>query len=436
MNANVTAAFQQHLAQRRANIMNMFTNPQDAIGDEVSKAEENDIEKARSGVYADTAENRRWGRVGLKYGPEQDKIKKERLAVRNSNGEVFRNSDFAEKYLKDVKEVVFPEVYKKSHPNEKGYEKTLSNGDIIEMVMDDFNTGIKIRKREVRANEGNGIYYTSINSFDASDKNAVKNAVKFFNNYGNEKTVKKAEETEEVEEVDETEEENEYEKTDAEKAEIISLIGIEQLDVWKGVINELADEDDETEKAEKVVALDREIQDFADINGVEKSDIMYALNGYETKIKFRKSGKEIKEQLNSVVIPALNADLAIAKSEADAVLKECGDAPTHDVPEYWTGDLKIDLDYKFYEWDETRVPDTNNTGIISSFSPESYKSRCCKNAAATQEEADARCKYNECVRKIANITTDVKACEIVAKNLKDNESVELTVRQLVAFKFA
>ena len=308
MNANVTAAFQQHLAQRKANIMNMFTNPHDALGDEVSKAEETE----------------------------------------------------------EVEEVEETE-------EDDGVKKGCGDGD----------------------------------------KNIEK------------------EETEE-----ETEEEDEDEKTDAEKAEIISLIGIEQLDVWKGVINELADEDDETEKAEKVVALDREIQDFADINCVEKSDIMYALNGYETKIKFRKSGKEIKEQLNSVVIPALNADLAIAKSEADAVLKECGDAPTHDVPEYWTGDLKIDLDYKFYEWDETRVPDTNNTGIISSFSPESYKSRCCKNAAATQEEADARCKYNECVRKIANITTDVKACEIVAKNLKDNESVELTVRQLVAFKFA
>lgn len=154
----------------------------------------NDIEKAKSGVYADTAENRRWGRVGMKYGPEQDKIKKERLAVRKSNGEVFKNSDFAEKYLKDVKEVAFPEAYKKSHPNEKGYEKTLSNGDIIEMVMDDFNTGIEIRKREVRADGGNGTYHTPIKSFDAADKNAVKNAVKFFNNYGNKKTVKKAEE--------------------------------------------------------------------------------------------------------------------------------------------------------------------------------------------------------------------------------------------------
>jgi hypothetical protein len=37
--SSVTAAFQQHLAQRRANIMNMFTNPQDAFG-EVEKAED------------------------------------------------------------------------------------------------------------------------------------------------------------------------------------------------------------------------------------------------------------------------------------------------------------------------------------------------------------------------------------------------------------
>ena len=136
------------------------------------------------------------------------------------------------------------------------------------------------------------------------------------------------------------------------------------------------------------------------------------------------------------VIPALNADLTTAQSKADELLKECGAAPTHDVPEYWTGDLKIDIAYKFYEWDETRVPETQNIGVIASFSPDSYQKRCCKNAPASQEEAEARCQYNEQIRKVANITTDIKACEIVSKNIKDNESVELSVRQLVAFKFA
>ena len=40
MKESVTAAFQQQLAQRRANIYNMFKNPQDALGDDVIKAEE------------------------------------------------------------------------------------------------------------------------------------------------------------------------------------------------------------------------------------------------------------------------------------------------------------------------------------------------------------------------------------------------------------
>ena len=228
------------------------------------------------------------------------------------------------------------------------------------------------------------------------------------------------------------------EKTDAEKAELISIIGLEQLDVWKGQFDAIAldDEMDETEKAQSVSAIDEEMNQFAEANEITKSDILYAVSGYDTKIKFKKTGKEIKTQLTTVVIPALNANLSEAKTEANKTLQECGAAPTHDVPEYWTGDLHIELDYKFYEWDETRVNKNTNAGIIASFSPDSYEKRCCKNAPATDEEAEARSCYNEQVRKIANITTDIKACEIVSKNIKDNESVELNVRQLVAFKFA
>lgn len=314
--SSVTAAFQQHLAQRRANIMNMFTNPQDAFG-EVEKAEDAE------------------------------------------------------------------ELEEKEKEDEKKVKKGCGDGD---------------------------------------------------------KVIEKEDDTADAEEDDdeETEDEDEEEKTDAEKAEIINLIGIEQLDIWNSKINKLAANDDmlDEERGFAVKAIDDEINDFAELSDIKKSDILYALSGYESKIKFRKTGKEIKEQLNSSVIPALNSELSAAQTKADDMLKECGDAPTHDVPEYWTGDLHIELSYKFYEWDETRVPETNNVGVVASFSPDSYQKRCCKNAPASQEEAEARCAYNEQVRKIANITTDIKACEIVSKNLKDNESVELTVRQLVAFKFA
>ena len=317
MEKSVTAAFQQQLANRRANIFRMFKNPQDALGDDVIKAEETEE---------------------------------------------------------------------------------------LDEKPDEANDDEKVKK-------GCG---------------------------GGDKVIEKEDDNEESADTEETEEdEDEDEKTDAEKAELISLIGIEQLDVWKAKVDEIAMNDDlnDEQRDEAVKAIESEISDFSEVSSIEKSDILYALSGYESKIKFKKTGKEIKEQLNSSVIPTLNAELATAEFEADNILKECGDAPTHDVPEYWTGELHIELAYKFYEWDETRVPE-NNTGIVASFSPDSYQKRCCKNAPASQDEADARCKYNEQVRKIANIVTDIKACEIVAKNLKDNEQIELSVRQLVAFKFA
>ena len=320
MDTNVTAAFQQHLAKRRANIYSMFKNPQDALGDEVAKAEDND--------------------------------------------ELDENEETEE-------------------DAEKGVKKGCGYGD---------------------------------------------------------KTIEKEDEDEEdeYEEDEDADAEDGDEKTDAEKAEIINIIGIEQLDTWKAKVDELAMDEtmDETEKAEAISAIDSELDEFAKMSDIQKSDILYALSGYDSKIKFRKNGKEIKEQLNTSVIPALNANLSAAQNKADELLKECGAAPTHDVPEYWTGELHIELPYKFYEWDETRVPETNNVGVVASFSPDSYQKRCCKNAPASQEEAEARCQYNEQIRKVANITTDIKACEIVSQNLKDNESVELTVRQLVAFKFA
>ena len=136
--SSVTAAFQQHLAQRRANIMNMFTNPQDALGE---------VEKAEDAEELD----------------EQEDDKK---------------------------------VKKGCGDGDKTIEKEKDNAD--------------------------------------------------------------AEETEE-----ETEEEDEDGKTDAEKAEIIDLIGIEQLDTWKAQIDELAlnDEMPEDEKQVAVKAIEDEIND-------------------------------------------------------------------------------------------------------------------------------------------------------------------------------
>ena len=429
MDTNVTAAFQQHLAQRRANIYNMFKNPQDALGDEVAKAETDDIEKA---VYTDNPQNRKLGRVGQEYGGKGSRGGK----TDDGNGGRSKGkktekqkaqkitADAAAKFLSENADKWMEYQYD-SLDDEKLAEKF----DKIEKFVKfgkQFDGGETEEAEEYeRKMEAKGYHCINIGEGSSTiayaliKKDGVKKAIE-----------------DDVE--DDDEEEDEDERTDAEKAEIINIIGIEQLDAWKAQVDELAMDEimDETEKAEAISAIDAEFDEFAKMSDIQKSDILYALSGYDSKIKFRKNGKEIKEQLNTSVIPALNADLSAAQNKADELLKECGAAPTHDVPEYWTGDLKIDLAYKFYEWDETRVPETQNVGVVASFSPDSYQKRCCKNAPASQEEAEARCQYNEQIRKVANITTDIKACEIVSKNLKDNESVELTVRQLVGFKFA
>jgi len=308
---NVTAAFQQHLEQRRRNIKDMFKNPEVAMGD---------IKKAEDDEELDETE-------------ETEK--------------------------KEVKKGCGTEIKKEKNPEE---------------VMDE----------EIEDEEGE------------DDK-----------------------------------------KTETEKAELLDIIGAKQLEAWKSQMDELADDDtmEQTEKAEKVAAIENEISDFAEVSGIQKSDILYALSGYDTKMRFHKTGKEIKAQLKDVVIPELQSNLTAAEAKADELLEECGTAPTNAVPEYWTGDLKVEIPYKFYNWDETQFCE-KGTSLVSSFSPDSYEKRCCKNAPENAEQAEARNKYNEAVRAIANITTDIKTCEIIVDNLKDKDSVELNVRQLLAFRFA
>ena len=162
----------------------------------------------------------------------------------------------------------------------------------------------------------------------------------------------------------------------------------------------------------------------------EKSDIMYALgNG---NIRVTKTGKEIKEQVDSVLLPELNATLATKEAEATAKLGECGNAPTKDPDTWWTGDVKMDVGFKVYDWCEREW--CQNDGRMYptlSASDEAEKKGNCPTSAA---EAKARDEYNELVRCICNIKVDIKACEIL-KTLKDNTQYELTPRQVITLKF-
>lgn len=178
-------------------------------------------------------------------------------------------------------------------------------------------------------------------------------------------------------------------------------------------------------------SLSKGEEDEIEGNPLEKSDIMDSLN-YNSEIKVSKTGKEIKEQVDNVIMPELTSNLAVAKNEADEKLKDCGLAPTRNVENYWTDNIKIDCGYKMYCWDETRIS-KNDGNIVNSLSAEDAASKK-GNYPENEAQSLAREQYNEAIRKICNILVDIKACEVL-KTLKDETKFELSPRQVITFKF-
>lgn len=188
--------------------------------------------------------------------------------------------------------------------------------------------------------------------------------------------------------------------------------------------------DEEEYEEEEEYDEESEESDEADGGETEKSDIMYALGS--GNIDITKSGKEIKEQVESVLLPELNANLAVKEAEAVAKLGECGSAPTSDPPTWWTGDVKMDVGHKIYEWRDTEFckPEYRMYDSLSASDEAEKKGNC----PTSEAEAKARLQYNEIVRAICNIRVDIKACEIL-KGLKDSTQYKLTPRQIIALRF-
>lgn len=169
------------------------------------------------------------------------------------------------------------------------------------------------------------------------------------------------------------------------------------------------------------------------VDDIEKSDVMNAIQ-YSGNIQITKTGKEIKESVQNILLPELNAQLEEKKTAADSLLEDCGNAPTHNTNPWWTDDLRIEVPYKIYDWQETEYNDRSQTSVVGSLSAEhSEKVEKKYNFAKSVEEAEARRKYNDEVRAIANIIVDLKACEILLQ-LKDNKEYVLTPKQLATFR--
>lgn len=193
------------------------------------------------------------------------------------------------------------------------------------------------------------------------------------------------------------------------------------------------DAEEEVEDEEEDNGMGEEVRDEEKEEKTEKSDIMGAISGYgDSKIKVSKTGKEIKEQVDSVIMPELTANLAAKEIEANNKLKDCGAAPTHCPDPWWTDDVRMDCGYKIYDWREREWCSNENRMYPSLSAEDSAEKK--GNCPTSEAEAKARCEYNDIVRCICNIKVDIKACEIL-KTLKDTSTYELTPRQVLTLRF-
>jgi hypothetical protein len=160
---------------------------------------------------------------------------------------------------------------------------------------------------------------------------------------------------------------------------------------------------------------------------IEKSDIMNAISGYDSNIKFGKLGKEIKAKLKAEILPPLNAKLQVLSAEIESKLQECGGVPTESVPAWWTAEIKMELPFRIFSWQDCDCnPGPQLAGTLVGEGKEN---------PVTPEMCRCREEYNEKVRKYASVATDIKACEILETNLSDNERYQLSPRQLTMFGF-
>ena len=167
-------------------------------------------------------------------------------------------------------------------------------------------------------------------------------------------------------------------------------------------------------------------------NPFEKGGIGSAFNS-SNSLKITKTGKEIKDQLSSTVMPELEAELIAVKSEMDDKLAECGSAPTQNPDEWDTNGIKLDVGYKKYKYGEVYCKRSDES-IFDSFTAEdalAKKGNCPENLA--QEEA--RGCYNTCFNKLCDLMVEKKTCGLLFNGLKDEENYELTSNQLLSLRF-
>lgn len=178
---------------------------------------------------------------------------------------------------------------------------------------------------------------------------------------------------------------------------------------------------------------------------IQKSEIFGALKNYNNPMMIKKTGKEIKAQINDIILPFL----ANKKDEIQTALSDfLSSAVVLPTNPCW---MKIKMDetefpYKQYSWEEMNWSEKSFGQIFKGFGDIEIEEDCCEESCEnvakvcpyypqSKEEAEARQKYNNLVEDFRDVIMDIKTANVLLGSLKDEDEYYLTVEQLVGLKF-
>lgn len=178
---------------------------------------------------------------------------------------------------------------------------------------------------------------------------------------------------------------------------------------------------------------------------IQKAEIFSALK-YGNPIAVKKTGKEIKDQINTVILPFLLSKKEEVQINLSNFLDNAVVLPTCPC---WT---KIDINeeefpYKQYSWEETHFVEKSFGIIFKGFGDVAVDEECDEGECIkekikvspyypqTKEESEARLKYNNLVEDYRDILMDIKTANVLLNTLKDNDEYYLNIEQLVGLKF-
>lgn len=180
------------------------------------------------------------------------------------------------------------------------------------------------------------------------------------------------------------------------------------------------------------------------VQEIQKSEIFNALKHGSNPIMVKKTGKEIKNQINNVILPLLIAKKDEVQKFLSDFLANAIVLPTRPC---WSR-IKLDemeFPYKQYTWEEINWSEKSFGQIFKGFGEIDECCTCSDSAEEeipvspycpqSKEESEARRKYNNFVEDFRDIIMDIKTANVLVNSIEDKAEYHLDIEQLCCLKF-